>query len=154
LLVRNAGSKRALHSFFSPYSIPAIGGEFMFNFFSFRKRQKEKENTITPLIITKLDKIIELLEKQQKENNEKNIHFDHVQIHHLENIIFRLDNIEIDELSGKLIIGNNIHTTEDLASNLVQKIDKEKGKKEAMSETATSNQMENTSKGYRFRNHF
>jgi hypothetical protein len=154
LLVRNAGSKRALHSFFSPYSIPAIGGEFMFNFFPFRKRQKEKENTITPLIITKLDKIIELLEKQQKENNEKNIHIDHVQIDHLENIIFRLDNIEIDELSGKLIIGNNIHTTEDLASNLVQKIDKEKGKKEAMSETATSNKMENTSKGYRFRNHF
>lgn len=140
--------------FSSAYSFPAIGGEFMFNFFSFRKKQKEKVDTIAPHIIKKLDKIIELLEKQQNGNNEKNFHFDNVQIQHLENIVFRLDNIEIDELSGKLIIGNNIHTTEDLANSLVQKIDKEKEKKEALSETASSNQMESTSKGYRFRNHF
>ncbi|MED3564408.1 hypothetical protein [Bacillus xiapuensis] len=131
----------------------------MFNFFSFRKKQENKENQLSPLIISKLDRIIELLEKQQLENpqnNQKgnNLHFDHVQVDHLENIVFRLDNIEIDELSGKLIIGNNITGSEELAKSLIQKTDKEKAKKEAMSETESSDeaQMMKTDKGYRFRN--
>ncbi|OIK10421.1 hypothetical protein BIV60_21495 [Bacillus sp. MUM 116] len=131
----------------------------MFNFFSFRKKQKNKENQLSPLIISKLDRIIELLEKQQLENpqnNQKgnNLHFDHVQVDHLENIVFRLDNIEIDELSGKLIIGNNITGSEELAKSLIQKTDKEKAKQEAMSETESSDeaQMMKTAKGYRFRN--
>ncbi|MGG3470310.1 hypothetical protein ABES02_22845 [Neobacillus pocheonensis] len=124
----------------------------MLNFFSFRKRQKE--NNINSLIETKLDRIIELLEKSQKESGEKNIQFDHVQIEYLENIVFRLDNIEIDELSGKLIIGNNIGSTEDLAEPLVLKIDKEKAKKEAMSDTTSFNQEKivKTPKGFRVRN--
>jgi len=124
----------------------------MLNFFSFRKKQKE--NNINSLIETKLDRIIELLEKSQKESGEKNIQFDHVQIEYLENIVFRLDNIEIDELSGKLIIGNNIGSTEDLAEPLVLKIDKEKAKKEAMSDTTSFKQEKvvKTAKGFRVRN--
>ncbi|MDQ1146560.1 hypothetical protein QE429_003387 [Bacillus sp. SORGH_AS 510] len=127
----------------------------MFRFFSFRKRQKDIN--INPLIVSKLDQIIELLEKQQKENDGgKNIHFDHVQIDYLENIVFRLDNIDIDELSGKLIIGNNISTKKDLARDLDIKINKSKAKNDAMSETNPPNQesIENTSKGFRFRNNF
>ncbi|MFC3885536.1 hypothetical protein ACFOU2_19490 [Bacillus songklensis] len=127
----------------------------MFKYFSFKKKQKEKENNVNSLIVTKLDRIIELLEQKQKEGAVKTIHFDHVQIDHLENIVFRLDNIEIDELSGKLVIGNNISSTEDLPESLVLKIDKEMAKKEAMSETSPpQEQMVKTSKGYRFRNEF
>jgi len=132
----------------------------MFKFFSFKKKHEEKEKNISPLLMTKLDRIIELLEQQQKgkeivkEGN--NIHFDHVQIDYLENIVFRLDNIEIDELSGKLIIGNNINATEEMVEPLIQKINKENAKNEAMSETESSDQtkIEKTSKGYRFRNEF
>ncbi len=112
------------------------GGEVMFKFFSFKKKQTEKENNTDSLIVTRLDRIIELLEQQQKESAVKNIHFDHVQIDYLENIVFRLDNIDIDELSGKLVIGNNIMSSEDLAKSLVQKVDKENAKKEAMSESS------------------
>lgn len=36
------------------------------------------------------------------------VNFDHVQINYLENIVFRLDNIDIDKLSGKLILGYNV----------------------------------------------
>lgn len=134
----------------------------MFKFFSGKKKQEEKEMKIPPQLITKLDRIIELLEHQQKEtemerNREGNsIHIDHVQIDHLENIVFRLDNIEIDELSGKLNIGNNIHATEDMAEPFIQKINKENAKTEAMSEAESPEQtkMVKTSKGYRFRNEF
>lgn len=124
----------------------------MLNFFSFRKKQKE--NNINSLIEAKLDRIIELLEKSHKDSGEKNIQFDHVQIEYLENIVFRLDNIEIDELSGKLIIGNNIGSIEDLAEPLTLKIDKEKAKKETMSDTTAFNQEKivKTAKGFRVRN--
>ena len=124
----------------------------MFRFFSFKKDQKE--NNVNSLIVKKLDRIIELLEQQKTESPIRNIHFDHVQIDHLENIVFRLDNIEIDELSGKLVIGNNIRSTEELAQSLVSNFDKKKAKKEAKSETASpyQEQMQKTPKGFRFRN--
>lgn len=127
----------------------------MFNFFSFKKKQKEKDNQ-NSLILTRLDQIIELLEQQQqqqKESSIKNFHFDHIQINHLENIVFRLDNIEIDELSGKLVIGNNITSTEELAKSLVLKVDKENAKKEAMAEASPSQQEQivQTPNGFRFR---
>lgn len=126
----------------------------MFKFFSFRKKQTEKVNNINSLILNKLDRIAELLEQQQQQvSKEQNIQFDHVQIDYIENIVFRLDNIEIDELSGKLIIGNNISTSEDLAKPLVLKMAKENAKQEAMSETAPENHQKiiKTSKGFRFR---
>lgn len=128
--------------------------EVLFKFFSFKKKQTEKENNTDSLIVTRLDRIIELLEQQQKESAVKNIHFDHVQIDYLENIVFRLDNIDIDELSGKLVIGNNIMSSEDLAKSLVQKVDKVNAKKEAMSESFPSHQkhMKKTPTGFRFRN--
>lgn len=128
----------------------------MFKFFSFKKKMADKHNEVTPLLIEKLDRIIELLEKQQKDNNMRNIHFDHVQIDHLENIVFRLDNIEIDELSGKLVIGNNIRSSEELAKSLVLKADKAEAKKEAKSDmlSPSQGQMEKTTKGYRFRNDY
>lgn len=129
-----------------------LGGGFMLKFFSFKKKQKE--NKINSLIITKLDRIIELLEQQQKNSHEKNIHFDHVEIEHLENITFHLDNLEIDELSGKLVIGNHISTTKDLGEQLILKIDKENAKREATSDTSPQNDKKiiKTSTGYRFRN--
>jgi hypothetical protein len=122
----------------------------MFNFFSFKKKQQENINS---QIVPRLDRIIELLEQQQKENAGKNIHFDSVQIEHLENIVFHLDNIDIGELSGKLVIGNNIHSTKDLAESLVLKVDKKNAKKEAMAEASSSDleQIEKTPKGFRFR---
>jgi hypothetical protein len=126
----------------------------MFNFFSFKKKPKEKDEKINSLILAKLDRMIELLEQQQKETGGKNIHLEHVQIDHLENIIFQLDNIEIDELSGKLLIGTNISGSEDFAASIVQKIDKENTKKEAKGaseETPSQQKMTKTSKGYRFR---
>jgi hypothetical protein len=122
----------------------------MFKRLAFRK----KEN-ICNSINQKLDKIIELLEQQQqKGGNEKNFHFDHVQIEHLENIIFRLDNIEIDELSGKMIIGNNINAANDVVEPFTQKIDKKKVKKEARSDRNSDHQehFTQTPKGFRFRN--
>jgi hypothetical protein len=124
----------------------------MFKFFSFRKKQEE--NKINSQIVTKLDRIIELLEQGQKQSSDKNFHFDHVQIDYLENIVFRLDNIEIDELSGKLIIGNNISSTEDLIEPLILKVDKESVKKEAKSDHSSYQQekMVKTSKGFRVRN--
>jgi hypothetical protein len=126
----------------------------MFKFFSFKKKPKEKDEKINSLILAKLDRMIELLEQQQKETGGKNIHLEHVQIDHLENIIFQLDNIEIDELSGKLLIGTNISGSEDFAASIVQKIDKENTKKEAKGaseETPSQQKMTKTSKGYRFR---
>jgi len=128
----------------------------MFALFSFKKKQKDKDLEPHSLIFTKLDRIIELLEQQKKESEGNNIHFDHVHIEHLENIIFRLDNIEIDELSGKLNIGNNIHSTEDLTKPFIQKINKENAKKEAMSDITSPDEttMTKTSKGYRFKNKF
>lgn len=126
----------------------------MFKFFSFRNKQTEKVNNINSLILNKLDRIAELLEQQQQQvSKEQNIQFDHVQIDYIENIVFRLDNIEIDELSGKLIIGNNISTSEDLAKPLVLKMAKENAKQEAMSENAPANHQKiiKTSKGFRFR---
>ncbi|WHY79566.1 hypothetical protein QNH20_10685 [Neobacillus sp. WH10] len=128
----------------------------MFKFFSNRKKQTNNETKVHSLIITKLDRIIELLEQQKKETERNNLHFDHVHIEHLENIIFRLDNIEIDQLSGKLSIGNNIYSSEDLTKPLIQKINKEHAKEEAMSDTTSPNEtkMMKTSKGYRFKNKF
>ncbi len=124
-------------------------------FFSCKKKKVEKTNKINSLLLTKLDRLIELLEKQQKETEGNNIHLEHVQIDHLENIIFRLDNIEIDQLSGKLLIGTNISGPEDLAESLIQQIDKESVKKEASSEKASPKQeITKTSKGYRFHNNF
>lgn len=122
--------------------------------FSFKKKQKKKTHT-NSLIGTKLDRIIELLEQQQAESNAKKIHFDHVQIDHLENIIFRLDHLEIDELSGKLVIGNNINSTEGLTKPLSLKVDKKNAKIEAVSETAPSHQEHiiKTEKGFCIRNH-
>lgn len=129
----------------------------MFKYFSFKKKQIEEEKKIiNSLLLTKLDRIIELLEQKKLEQNQtegKNLHFDHVQIDHIENMIYRLDNIEIDQLSGKLIIGNHIIASEDLAKTLVEKIDKENAKKETMSEGYSDRgQFEKTDKGYRFRN--
>jgi hypothetical protein len=133
----------------------------MFHFFSKRKRKEEKVNS---LLITKLDRIIELLEKQQNaETGGKNINLEHVQIDHLENIIFKLDNIEIDELSGKLLIGTNISGSEDFAASIIQKADKQGLKQTAMKEEtdvseenqeeplADHSKMMKTPKGYRFK---
>lgn len=133
----------------------------MFHFFSKRKRKEEKVNS---LLITKLDRIIELLEKQHNtEPGGKNINLEHVQIDHLENIIFKLDNIEIDELSGKLLIGTNISGSEDFAASIIQKVDKQGLKQTAMKEDtdvseenqedllADHSKMMKTPKGYRFR---
>ncbi|TWD90326.1 hypothetical protein FB550_12290 [Neobacillus bataviensis] len=128
----------------------------MFGLFSLRKKQKEKgkveEIKINSDILIKLDRIIELLEQQQKEDKMRNIHFDTVQIEHLENIVFRLDNIEIDQLSGKLIIGNNISTSNDLAESLQMHMNSNDMKKETMSDQSSSNQdsIIKTSKGFRF----
>ncbi|GHH97745.1 hypothetical protein [Neobacillus kokaensis] len=126
-------------------------------FFSFKKKKPEKADNINSLLLTKLDRLIELLEKQQKDTDGKNIHLEHVQIDHLENIVFRLDNIEIDQLSGKLLIGTNISASEEFAESLIQKGDKESLKKEAMSEepsdeSSTEPKITKTSKGYRYRN--
>jgi hypothetical protein len=125
----------------------------MFNFFSFKQKHKKKDK-INSQIVTRLDRIIELLEQKQKEDSLKNIQLDQVHIDYLENIIFRLDHIDIEELSGKLVIGNNINTTDDLNESLTLKVDKENAKKDAMSESSlsTHEHMEKTSKGYRFRN--
>ena len=128
-------------------------------FFSFKKKQSEKKDNIDSLLLSKLDQIIELLEKQQKDTRTETegrlIHLEHVQIDHLENIIFRLDNIEIDELSGKLLIGTNISSSEDFAASLVQKIDKERAKNETPSDAAPDEpNMTKTAKGFRFRNTF
>lgn len=128
----------------------------MFGLFSLRKKQKEKvkveEIKINSDILIKLDRIIELLEQQQKEDKMRNIHFDTVQIEHLENIVFRLDNIEIDQLSGKLIIGNNISTSNDLAESLQMHMNSNEMKEETMSDQSSSNQdsIIKTSKGFRF----
>jgi|1185.fasta_scaffold1784256_1 hypothetical protein len=128
----------------------------MFGLFSMRRKQKDKEkaedvNINSPILI-KLDRIIELLEIQQKADNMRNIHFDTVQIDHLENIVFHLDNIEIDELSGKLIIGNNISASNDLAESLQMHMNSNDMKKETMSDQSSSNQdsIIKTSKGFRF----
>jgi CCR4-NOT transcriptional regulation complex NOT5 subunit len=128
----------------------------MFGLFSMRRKQKDKEkaedvNINSPILI-KLDRIIELLEIQQKAENMRNIHFDTVQIDHLENIVFHLDNIEIDELSGKLIIGNNISASNDLAESLQMHMNSNDMKKETMSDQSSSNQdsIIKTSKGFRF----
>ncbi|MFZ7943596.1 hypothetical protein [Neobacillus sp. 19] len=131
----------------------------MLKFFSFRKKQEAKTDkaaTVDDLLFIKLDRIIELLEKQSVENEGNNIHIDKVHIEHLENIIFRLDNIEIDDLSGKFSIGNNIYGAEDLAKPLIHKLNKENAKKEAMSDTASPHdaKITKTSKGYRFKNKF
>lgn len=127
----------------------------MFNFFPFKNKEIKKEKKINSLILDKLDRITELLE-QQKDAKGQNIHFETVQIDYLENIVFRLDNIEIDELSGKLIIGNNISTTEDLAKPLVLKLAKENVKQEAKSENTSAHQQKiiRTPKGFHFRNDF
>lgn len=107
----------------------------MFDFFSKKKRKVDNTNS---LLLKKLDRVIELLEQQQTgAAPEKNINLEHVQIDHLENIIFRLDNIEIDELSGKLLIGTNISGSEDFAASVIQKVDKQVFKQEAMAD-ATS----------------
>lgn len=128
----------------------------MFNFFPFKKKQKEKAEQVNSLIENKLDRIIELLEqKEQKEQEStaKTIQFDHVHIDHLENLVFRLDNIDIDELSGKLVIGNNIISTEDLPQSLIRKVDKDMLKNKSMSETsAPKEKVAKTSKGYRYTN--
>ncbi|WP_026575094.1 hypothetical protein [Bacillus sp. UNC438CL73TsuS30] len=131
----------------------------MFKFFSFRKKKEVKQaSPHLPHILTKLDRIIELLETQQQETlkEEKqggNIHLEHVQIDHLENINFQLEKIEIDELSGKLLIGNNISGSEELAKSIIQKIEKE-NEKEVMVETASDDEQKimKTPKGYRFQN--
>jgi hypothetical protein len=126
----------------------------MFNLFSYRKKQKDKAERINSLIENKLDRIIELLEqKEQKEQEStaKTIQFDHVHIDHLENLVFRLDNIDIDELSGKLVIGNNIISTEDLPQSLIRKVDKDMLKNKSMSETSVPKEkVVKTSKGYRY----
>ncbi|MCM3570999.1 hypothetical protein [Neobacillus mesonae] len=138
----------------------------MVKFFSFKKKKAKKADNSSSLLIEKLDRIIELLENQQHEKDGKEllenqqhekdgkyINLEHVQIDHLENIIFRLDNIEIDQLSGKLLIGTNISASEEFAETLVQKVDKESLKKEAMSEESSAEpKMTATSKGFRFRN--
>ncbi|MEH7384564.1 hypothetical protein V7147_03975 [Bacillus sp. JJ1521] len=123
----------------------------MFKYFSFIKKQKEKQ--INPLLLTKLDRIIELLEQKEKGNEAKSIQIDHVQIDHLENLTFQLDNLDIDELSGKLMIGNNIMSKGDLSESLDLKVNSNLLKKESLSETsAPQEKIEKTSKGYRFRN--
>lgn len=127
-------------------------GEIMFKYFSFIKKQKEKQ--INPLLLTKLDRIIELLEQKDKASEAKTIQIDHVQIDHLENLTFQLDNLDIDELSGKLMIGNNIMSKGDLSESLDLKVNSNLLKKESLSETsAPKEEMVKTSKGYRFRNH-
>lgn len=124
----------------------------MFGFFSKKKKQKEKDDKLYSDILIKLTLIAELLERQQQAKDSRNIHIDKVQIDYLENMVFRLDSLEIEELSGKLVIGNNISSTEDLTNALKLKIDKESAKQEAMSESSSSDEkkMDNTPKGYRF----
>ncbi|MEH7107089.1 MULTISPECIES: hypothetical protein [Bacillaceae] len=127
----------------------------MFKFFSTKKRLFEKEMKTDSQILTKLDRIIELLEQNQKENNEKKIHIDHVQIDHLENIVFKLDNLEIDELSGKLIIGNNIGSNGDLSDSHIFKMDKEKVKMDSRSEASNLQpNISKTAKGFCLKNNF
>ncbi|MBS4212953.1 MULTISPECIES: hypothetical protein [Neobacillus] len=125
----------------------------MFKFFSKKQKQKKNEDTINSLLLDKLDRMIELLEKQQQEPNGKSIHIDKVHIDYLENITFQLENIEIDELSGKLLIGTNISGSDDFAASIIQKIDKQELKTEAMSEDAepSNENITKTSKGFRFR---
>ncbi|WP_338450818.1 hypothetical protein R4Z09_02435 [Niallia oryzisoli] len=123
----------------------------MFKYFFFKKKQKEKH--INSLVLTKLDRIIELLEQKEKGSAAKTIQIEHVQIDHLENLTFRLDNLDIDELSGKLMIGNNIMSKENLSESLNLKVNSDLLKKDSLSETsAHQEKIVKTSKGYRFRN--
>lgn len=125
----------------------------MFKHFFFKKKQKEKR--INSLILTKLDRIIELLEQKEKGSAAKTIQIEHVQIDHLENLTFRLDNLDIDELSGKLMIGNNIMSKENLSESFDLKVNSDLLKKESLSETSNPKEkIEKTSKGYRFKNDF
>ncbi|WP_160725545.1 hypothetical protein [Bacillus sp. USDA818B3_A] len=128
----------------------------MFGFFSLRKKQKGTEKAeemrINSHILNKLDQIIELLEQQQRDGNKRHIQFEKVQIENIENIVYRLDNIEIDELSGKLIIGNNISTSNDLAESIQMQLNGDKMKKETMADSSSADQdnIIKTSKGFRF----
>jgi hypothetical protein len=127
----------------------------LFRWFSIRKKQSD---SLSPQILNKLDRIIELLEQQHQPNgtDAKTIHFENVHIERLENITFQLDRIEIDDLSGKLMIGNNITASEELAKQLMEKLDKEKLKEEASPESPShaDPNVTKTEKGYRFRNQF
>ena len=129
----------------------------MFGLFSLRKQKRTErveETRVNSHILNKLDRIIELLEQQQREANRRNIQFEKVQIENIENIVYRLDNIEIDELSGKLIIGNNISTSSDLAESIQRQLNGDKMKKETMADPSSANQdnIIKTSKGFRYHN--
>ena len=133
----------------------------MFNFFPFKKKkQKEKAEQVNSLIENKVRSNYRAIRTERTEGTEKEqestaktIQFDYVHIDHLENLVFRLDNIDIDELSGKLVIGNNIISTEDLPQSLIRKVDKDMLKNKSMSETsAPKEKVAKTSKGYRYTN--
>jgi hypothetical protein len=138
----------------------------MFTFFSLLKKHDKKENKGNSLILEKLDRMITLLEQllnQQQQLPEQSqqetkgddgntIRVDHVQIDHLENVIFRLDHIDIDELSGRLLIGTNISGPEDFAASFVQKMEQDTKKKTKAENSEMMPTFTETSTGYTFRN--
>ncbi|WP_079477228.1 hypothetical protein [Halobacillus salinus] len=75
--------------------------------FFFHKKKKQKRST-EELYQEIIDLQKQILEAQQKPI-EYHLHFDHVEVNNpkLNELTFRLDELDIEELSGALNLGNN-----------------------------------------------
>lgn len=74
----------------------------------FFHKKKKRERTMEELYQEIIDLQKQILEAQTKPV-EYHLHFDHVEVNHpkLDELTFRLDELDIEELSGALNLGNN-----------------------------------------------
>ncbi|MCA0972490.1 hypothetical protein LCM20_17985 [Halobacillus litoralis] len=74
-------------------------------FFNKKKKQTQQVEQLYQEIINLQKQILEA----QKKPVEYHLHFDHVEVNHpkLDELNFKLDELDIEELSGALNLGNN-----------------------------------------------
>ncbi|WP_206830495.1 hypothetical protein [Alicyclobacillus fructus] len=99
--------------------------------FSLRRRRKETE------ILEQLVRLLTLLEQRLSEPQDRRIDIavEQVQVDHvdLKELVFRLDRLDVNELSGTLTLGNHIRLDSGRAS----------------ASPMADSEMESTSRGYR-----
>lgn len=67
----------------------------------------EKLESILNDLINRIENIEKKMDSLSGQELTKHVHIEHVDLHRLENLVFRLDQLNIKELSGSLNIGNN-----------------------------------------------
>jgi hypothetical protein len=109
------------------------------------KGKKQLQDVIHSLV-EKVSHLEQGIQELAKKPSEYNIHIDHIDVHNpgLENLTFRMDSLDIEELSGALNLGNNFGVSPKDSKNIIKK---NKEKKQGTDRMKNPNELKNQQTG-------